>query len=357
MAYNEHRLNMKHKDNVNGFNQLFRGGEATIQSVVSHNVNENISRTQEGGTSLLMFGPTCDYLDFDEEKSDASGLGRWSVMTIKGSDFRTRIVCGYNPCYNNNPNSSTSYQQQRRFFINKRKDLTCPRTKFREELTALLAKWREDGDRIIVCLDANENIYSKAIGKALSDPAGLAMTEVVGKFTNKKVGATYFRGSNPIDGIWATPDITILNACIMPVGYGIGDHRMFIIDILTADIIGCNPPAVVRPQARRLITRLPGVTKKYNDTLDKLVLDHRIIERVGDVYRSNCSKRKFTRHLARIDKELTQYMRRAEKKCRRIKSGRIPFSPDASMWIKRLQVYRSLLRYYAGKIRNRGNAT
>ena len=126
VAYNEHRLNMKHKDNVNGFNQLFRGGEATIQSVVSHNVNENISRTQEGGTSLLMFGPTCDYLDFDEEKSDASGLGRWSVMTIKGSDFRTRIVCGYNPCYNNNPNSSTSYQQQRRFFINKRKDLTCP---------------------------------------------------------------------------------------------------------------------------------------------------------------------------------------------------------------------------------------
>ena len=29
-AYNEHRLNMRHKDNVNGFNQLFRGGEAEV---------------------------------------------------------------------------------------------------------------------------------------------------------------------------------------------------------------------------------------------------------------------------------------------------------------------------------------
>ena len=28
VAYNEHRLNMAHKHNINGFNQLFRGGEA-----------------------------------------------------------------------------------------------------------------------------------------------------------------------------------------------------------------------------------------------------------------------------------------------------------------------------------------
>ena len=45
----------------------------------------------------------------------------------------------------------------------------------------------------------------------------------------------------------------------------------------------------------------------------------------------------------------------AEKKCRRIKSGRIPFSPDSAIWIRRSQVYRSLLRYHAKKIRNRGN--
>ncbi len=32
-AYNEHRLNMGHRHNINGFNQLFKGGEAEVRSV------------------------------------------------------------------------------------------------------------------------------------------------------------------------------------------------------------------------------------------------------------------------------------------------------------------------------------
>ncbi len=48
-------------------------------------------------------------------------------------------------------------------------------------------------------------------------------------------------------------------------------------------------------------------------------------------------------------------MLHAERKCRRIKSGRIPFSPEVALWIRRTQVYRSLLRYHGGLIRNRGN--
>jgi hypothetical protein len=48
-------------------------------------------------------------------------------------------------------------------------------------------------------------------------------------------------------------------------------------------------------------------------------------------------------------------MRHGEKKCRKIKLGRIPFLPEASLWICRTQVYWSLLKYHAGKIRNRGN--
>ena len=59
--------------------------------------------------------------------------------------------------------------------------------------------------------------------------------------------------------------------------------------------------------------------------------------------------------LDKIDLDSQQYMKREEKKCRRIKLGIIPFSPEASIWILRLQVYRSLLRYHPGNIRNRGN--
>ena len=53
-------------------------------------------------------------------------------------------------------------------------------------------------------MDANEHIYKKSLGKSLTMTSGLAMNEVVGTFTNEPLGATFFRGSNPIDGIWTT---------------------------------------------------------------------------------------------------------------------------------------------------------
>jgi hypothetical protein len=51
------------------------------------------------------------------------------------------------------------------------------------------------------------------------------MKEVVGEFTCTPVGTTFFWGSKPIDGVWATSDIMVCNISIMPAaaGYGIGD--------------------------------------------------------------------------------------------------------------------------------------
>ncbi len=61
------------------------------------------------------------------------------------------------------------------------------------------------------------------------------------------------------------------------------------------------------------------------------------------------------RHLNKLDKELGQYMHYAEKKCHKMKSGWTPFSTEASLWIRWTQVYRSLLKYHAGRIKNQGN--
>jgi hypothetical protein len=97
-----------------------------VQSVVAHNINENIGRTQQGGTSLLLFGHLTKQLDHDGSGRDDMGLRRWSVMTLKGVGIRTRIVCGYNPCGSGKLNSGTTYQQHQRFWVTQRKDLTCP---------------------------------------------------------------------------------------------------------------------------------------------------------------------------------------------------------------------------------------
>ena len=46
VCYNEHRVNIKHKENYNEFNQLFQGGGAEIRSVVAHNVHKTLCRVQ-----------------------------------------------------------------------------------------------------------------------------------------------------------------------------------------------------------------------------------------------------------------------------------------------------------------------
>ena len=51
VAYSEHCLNYHHPENGTGFNQLFWGGETEVQSIVAHNVHENVSGVQEGGTA------------------------------------------------------------------------------------------------------------------------------------------------------------------------------------------------------------------------------------------------------------------------------------------------------------------
>jgi hypothetical protein len=61
-------------------------------------------------------------------------------------------------------------------------------------------------------LDANENIYQGELGRGLTKLNGLGMKEVVGEFTAQQLGATYFRGSEPIEGVWTTGDITVTNA-------------------------------------------------------------------------------------------------------------------------------------------------
>ena len=76
----------------------------------------------------------------------------------------------------------------------KEKDCTCPRTHFKNDLLAQLRKWREQGDRLIVCMDVNEDMYRKSIGKARTMSEDLQMIEAVGNYIGKKIGATFFRG-------------------------------------------------------------------------------------------------------------------------------------------------------------------
>jgi hypothetical protein len=166
------------------------------------------------------------------------------------------------------------YQQHRRHLINKLKDDTCPCARFWEDLLCQMKQWRKDGERFILCLDANKNIYRRELGRRLTKLNGLGMKEVVGEFTARRLGAMHFCGSEPIDGVWTTGDITVTNACVMPVGFRVGDHQLFVINFATTTLVGSGSTTVVRPALCRLNTKIYGCADQYNKSLCRNILCH-----------------------------------------------------------------------------------
>jgi len=72
----EHRQNLHHKSNINGWNQLFQRADEDVRLVVAHNSHKNNAPVQEGGTGIIVLGPIIEQLDMKSSGKDRSGLGQ-----------------------------------------------------------------------------------------------------------------------------------------------------------------------------------------------------------------------------------------------------------------------------------------
>jgi hypothetical protein len=294
LLFFKHRLNLRHRDNKNNFKQMFQQ-EVACRAVATNNVHQNIGRVQEGRTGMVLFGNSTGFIT--KTGKDPYDLGQWCWTLYEGSKGHcTRVVVAYNACNNSKKDSQTTYQQQRQYFIMSKKDLTCPNKLFQKHLVHQLKQWHHGRDRIVLFMDHNEHTYDGPLGRVLSDPGGLALQEAVLKHTGKRMCATFFQGGKPINGLWVTSDIEIANACVMPFGYGIGDHQMFILDITLESLVRRNPTKVVRPASWRLISKVPSCGEVYVQSLERNIIQHRLLERLNKVHHSNLPREKKRRN-------------------------------------------------------------
>ena len=177
-------------------------------------------------------------------------------------------------------------------------------------------------------MDHNKHVYDGPLGRALADPDGPGLREAILLHTEKRTGATFFRGSKPIDGLWVTSDIDISNACVMPFVYGVGDHRLFVLDVTIESLIGTCSPKIVRPASRRLSSKILHCAEAYNRSLEANIVQHRLIETLHEVHISKSHAKK-ERRVCAIDQAGKEFMTHAEKVCRKIKCCHIPYSPEA----------------------------
>jgi hypothetical protein len=88
---------------------------------------------------------------------------------------------------------------------------------------------------------------------------------------------------------------------------------------------------------------MPRCGETYVQSLEHNIVQHRLLQRLNKIHHSSLSHKKKAETLNAIDQEGQDYMICAEKTCRKIKCCPIPYSPEASIWIWRAQVYYSII--------------
>jgi hypothetical protein len=125
-----------------------------ITAAYNRHDSDDLSIQQWGGTSLWSINNAAHRAI--DSGSDPYDLGRWSWTRYCGrGNITLRVISAYRPCNSSGP--LTVYAQHQNYFDEEDID-GCPRTLFTTHLSAELNKWLQEGDQIILMIDANEDI-------------------------------------------------------------------------------------------------------------------------------------------------------------------------------------------------------
>jgi hypothetical protein len=162
-------------------------------------------------------------------------------------------------------------------------------------------------------MDHNKHTYDGPLGRALADTSSLGLREAVLQHTGTRTGATFFRGSKPIDGLWVSSNIDIVNVCVMPFKNGVGDHRMFVLDVTLESLIGKTPSKIVCPALQRLNSKVSHCSDTYIKSLEDNIVRHHMIEKLYEVHVGNWMHEEKQHRVCLIDQAGKEYTKHAKR--------------------------------------------
>ena len=141
---------------------------------------------------------------------------------------------------------------------------------------------------------------------------------------------TYNDGSYPIDECFASSSLTIKKRGFLRHGDNGSDHRAVWLDIEKQSALGVLPPDIQGYQARKLKTSDPRIVSKYNFILEEEFCCHNVYNRALAIYNkcfTHPSPEVFAEY-DKLDKVRDRCMKKAERKCRKLHMGSVPWSPE-----------------------------
>ena len=244
--------------------RAYKAGIQRCNPRFSYNIHdESGEQVQWGGTGVLLFD---DFRTRQHGKmgSDPENLGRWTWARVQGREGKfLRLISGYKPVKNTTDEGSV-YQQQLRYFRS-RGTFEDPRTLFDLHLKHQLQEWLQEGDQIILGLDANEDVRNGPVRTMLHE---LGMKEAILSLNRPHQPPETNSKNNqrkPSDAIFTTAGIqptqggyTAYNTIMA------SDHRALWLDIPRTSTLGFNPPNLHKHEIRPVKASDPRSVNTYN---------------------------------------------------------------------------------------------
>ena len=225
------------------FCNLFGNGCPTWGIAASNINDQRIWRNQWGGTCITTVG--CFSSSVAETGSDSSGLGRWTWVRVAGDRKTTRMIVAYQPCDSRGRKTmGESVWDQHTCYFEAHGEIRDLRAMFKQDLVILLRQWKTASDEILLMGDFNENVYTGPLSLILSGD-DLWMMEVCQRTTGLLLPPMHDRGQSPIDAIFGTAGLVCTAATLLPPHIGVGDHRVFVVDITSESVLGNILPWVI----------------------------------------------------------------------------------------------------------------
>jgi hypothetical protein len=320
------------------------------RSVFAHNVTElhQSKVLQPGGVGLLSTDEVTHRIT--DTGKDPTGLGRWCWTRFQGKNgIRVRIISVYRPC--NTPGATTTYQQQLRFLRYHGVEHE-PREALYEDLYMECAEWMEDGDQLIIGIDANEDIRTGATADFFQ---ALGMREaILDKHSPASPPATHNRNTQrqPIDGLFVTPGLQAVAAGYSSFDAGCpSDHRVLWADFTYTDAFGLSSVPLVSPGVRRLNTKNPRLVEKYVQELRKQ-LEHSGLAKRLFALEVSATQQGWSTPLQEEydDIQATHLKLRTliERNLRKLRMGGVPWSPKLQGFRNSIELWSMILRKRKG---------
>ena len=327
------------------FKENFQNSKVTT----AHNIWGNTRHPQQhGGVGIITTGDLA--LRVANVQQDKKKLGRWTSSVMRGKhNVMTRIVSVYVPHIPTGKDRGleTVYAQQQSSLL-KMKIAQPVEKVFWKDFWAAIDEWRDKGEQLIVCGDWNDNVYESEI------KTKFRQRNMHPAITGRHRGVappTYNKGRHPIDEIFTTSGLTIQGSGYLQHGVNEGDHCPVWLEISLDSALGINPPPIQSIHARRLKMKDPNVVKKYNAILQEEFEKNQIYTRALRLYNQfsgtlTPSQKVEYDHLDELREEA---MQTAERKCRKLHMGALPWSPTLQHARDMVQYVKLTLRRKRGR--------